>query len=118
MDLSNFLNPVEEDIETIEEIIRETTGEDLLLEQVIAQYIPDSEAQDDDDEDEELNPQPVLTPQAAHEAIQRLIEFTESGNSGTKEAAVYLRSFEQFERELGLTVANSKAQGTLDSWFM
>ncbi|ELR08213.1 hypothetical protein VC83_08025 [Pseudogymnoascus destructans] len=115
MDLSSFLNPVDEDIQELEGW-EDFQGGDAILEDIMSQYVPDT-TQDDEEEDEPSS-QPVPTTQAVINAIQVLIEFTESGNSDTSEAPTFLRSFECFERQLRLLEANSQRQGTLDSWFM
>jgi hypothetical protein len=60
--------------------------------------------------------QPVLTPQAALQAIQTLIDYTESRNSGISEAPSTLRSLERVERQIQLHMANQRSQSTLDSW--
>jgi len=111
MDISNFLNPVEESIQEAENDI----AGDALLEELMADYMPDSEAQNDDYEDEQPM-QPVLTPQAALQAIQTLIDYTESGNSGISEAPSTLRSLERVERQIQLHMSNQKSRSTLDSW--
>ncbi|ELR05473.1 hypothetical protein GMDG_07395 [Pseudogymnoascus destructans 20631-21] len=64
MDLSNFLNPAEE---------------------AMAPYIQVSDAQDDDDEEPQ---RPVLTTQNTIQALQALIEFSESENSGVERQLV------------------------------
>ncbi|ELR05685.1 hypothetical protein GMDG_07528 [Pseudogymnoascus destructans 20631-21] len=114
MDLSSFLNPVDEDIQELKGW-EEFQGGDAILEDIMSQYVPDT-TQDDEEEDEPSSQVP--TTQAAINAIQVLIEFTESGNSDTSEAPTFLCSFKCFERQLRLLEANSQRQGTLDSWFM
>lgn len=111
MEISNFLNPIEEDIQDND---NDLSG-DGILSDLMAQYIPDSVAQDDDDDDAQIM-QPVLTTQAALQAIKSLIEFIESGNSGINEAPLFLRSFERFERHLQLQFQTEQVQGTLDRW--
>ncbi|ELR09058.1 hypothetical protein VC83_03978 [Pseudogymnoascus destructans] len=73
MDLSNFLNPAEEGMQEVEEGL----DEDTILQEAMAPYIQVSDAQDDDDEEPQ---HPVLTTQNAVQALQVLIEFSESEN--------------------------------------
>jgi hypothetical protein len=111
MGISNFLNPIEEDILKDEEDV----GGDGLIADLMAQYIPDSEPQDDDEENEQM--QPVYTIPAALQAIQVLIEFTESGSgSSGEDTTQFLRSLERYERYLQFQYQSQQVQGTLDRW--
>ncbi|ELR04411.1 hypothetical protein VC83_02163 [Pseudogymnoascus destructans] len=114
MDLSNFLNPAEE---TIQEGIQDSEG-DIVLQEVIEQYIHSPNEGQDDDDGEELRLPVVHSTQAVLQALQVLIDFMETGNSGIREPAVTLRSLEHIERELVVKKANEGIQGTLDVWLM
>ncbi|ELR07308.1 hypothetical protein GMDG_02488 [Pseudogymnoascus destructans 20631-21] len=111
MDLSNFLNPAEEGIQEVEGGL----DEDTILQETMAPYIQVSDAQDDDDEEPQ---RPVLTTQNAVQALQVLIEFSESENSGITDPASFLRSLERVERQLVAKQANELVQGTLDGWMV
>ncbi|OAF61910.1 hypothetical protein VC83_01747 [Pseudogymnoascus destructans] len=93
MDFSNFLNPVEERIQEVEGGL----DEDIILQEVMAPYIQVFDAQYDDDEEPH---RPVLTTQNAIQALQVLIEFSESENSGITDPASFSRSLERVERQL------------------
>ncbi|ELR04595.1 hypothetical protein VC83_03913 [Pseudogymnoascus destructans] len=85
MDLSNFLNPAEEGIQEVERGL----DEDTILQEAMAPYIQVSDAQG-------------APASCAHaiQALQVLIEFPESENSGITDPASFLRSLEQVERQL------------------
>lgn len=93
MDLSNFLNPAEEGIQEVEGGL----DGDTILQEAMAPYVQVSDAQDDDDEEPQ---RPVLTTQNAVQALQVLIKFLESENSGITDLASFLRSLERVERQL------------------
>lgn len=105
MDLANFLNPADESVQD------EANNSDDILQDVVAQYIQDTQ----DDEEGEQPEQPIYSMEAAQQALQVLIGYTES-KDGVDTA--YLRSFERFERLLRADGAAQLSQGTLDQWMM
>jgi hypothetical protein len=110
MELSDFLNPVEE----TEVEVQHTQTEEQIIDEVIQEFIKESiglcDSQDDDDTEQQLE-QPVYTIQAAREALQVLIDFTETrDNLNTS----YLRAMERLEGDLELLLVLSQRQRTLD----
>jgi hypothetical protein len=71
--ISNFLNPIEEE-EEVED--GHTVGEEEVLQEVIQEHLGLQSTQDD--EDDEQIAQPVYLARDAKQALQILIEFTES----------------------------------------
>ena len=118
MSINSFLNPIEELAEEEEEDITGGGGtetqeelEDRLLQEVIQDELGSHEAKDDD-EDEVQAEQPTYSLQAASNALQVLIGFTESREDIQTS---YLRLFERFEGQLEALKQNGYSQGTLDS---
>jgi hypothetical protein len=74
MAISNFLNPIEEqEAEEVED--GHTVGEEELLQEHLGLQLTQD---DDDDDDDEQIAQPVYSVRDAKQALQILIEFTES----------------------------------------
>jgi hypothetical protein len=119
MSINSFLNPIKELAKEEEEDITGGGGtetqeelEDRLLQEVIQDELGSHEAKDDD-EDEVQAEQPTYLLQAASNALQVLIGFTESREDIQTS---YLRLFERFEGQLEALKQNGYSQGTLDSW--
>ena len=107
MSLQNFLNPVDEDNQVLEE---------PTLEDIIQSHIG---AQEEDYEVLELEdraPQkPVPAPAQALDAVRLLIHYNEYQENASATDIRYLR---RLERSTFTHVVNSQHQTTLDSWIM
>jgi hypothetical protein len=114
MKLLEFLNPIEE----AEVEVQHTQTEEQIIDEVIQEFIEESTGlcnSQDDDETEQQPEWPVYTIQAAREALQVLINFTEThGDLNTS----HLRAMERLEGDLELLLVSSQRQRTLDGWFM
>jgi hypothetical protein len=116
MDLSTFLNPVEED----EAEVQHAQTDEQTLEEVIQEHIQEHIQEslglrEDQDNDELEQPeQPVYTIQMARQALQVVINFTE-GQDNLNTA--HLRAMERLEWELETLQVAARRQTTLDSWF-
>jgi superfamily II DNA or RNA helicase len=110
MELTDFLNPAEE----TEVEVQHTQTEKQIMDEVIQEFIEEStglcDSQDDDDTEQQLE-QPVYTIQAAREALQVLIDFTETRDDLNTS---YLRAMERLEGDLELLLVLSRRQRTLD----
>ena len=112
MDLSNFLNPMEE--QEVGE--KDTQTEEQILQEVIDEHIEETlgfSTTDQDDDNENQPERPVYTMQDARQAIQVLIDFTE-GRDDLDTA--HLRAMERIEQELERITISSRRQVTLDRW--
>lgn len=93
MDLSDFLNPIEE----TQLEVQQTQTDDEGLEEVIQEHLGISTTEVQDDEESEQPVKPMLTIKAAREAIQVLIDFAESQDALP---TAHLRAMERLEQEL------------------
>jgi len=91
----------------------QTQTDDEVLEEVIQEHlgISTTEVQDEDTDQPE---KPIPSIQAAREAIQVLIDFTESLDAL---ATAHLRAMERLEQELDNLHVKSLRQSTLEKWF-
>jgi hypothetical protein len=109
MAISNFLNPLEE----AEQEDTSLPTEEEILEEVIQEHLGASASVDDEDDDEQIWPQ--YTTKDALEALQVLIDFTETkDNLPTK----YIRNLEGLETAIKSIQEQLKEQRTLDSWII
>lgn len=108
MELSNFLNPAEEDIQGDANVY--TGGDDDILTEVIEEHLG---VQSNPDDDEAEQPKPLCSAAEAKKALQMLIEFAEGQESLHTED---LRALERMEYRVNRIVEESLVQGTLDSW--
>lgn len=95
MDLSNFLNPVEED----EVEVQHTQTDKQILEEVIQEHIQKGLGLCEDQDNDELEQpeQLIYTVQMARQALQVVINFTE-GRDDLNTA--HLQAIERLEWEL------------------
>lgn len=113
MDISNFLNPVEESSELAEGGNEGGLSSEALLEHLIVGASGTTNIYMDDQEDDSPEPAPLPKSLDALNAAQLLIAYIE-GQDATK--TPFLQSLERFERDLECEMIVSRAQGTLDSW--
>jgi hypothetical protein len=114
MELSNFLNPIEE----AEMEVQHPQTEEQIMDEVIQEFIEESTGlydSQDDDETEQQPERPIYTIQAAREALQILIDFTETRDDLNTS---HLRAIERLEEDLELLLVSSRRQRTLDGWLM
>jgi hypothetical protein len=93
VDLSDFLNPIEE----TQLEVQQTQTDDEGLEEVIQEHLGISTTEVQDDEESEQPEKPMPTIKAAREAIQVLIDFAESQDALP---TAHLRAMEGLEQEL------------------
>jgi hypothetical protein len=110
MAISNFLNPVEESMDTLEN--EHIGSHDEVLQDVLEEHLGLQSTQNDEEDDEQSEP-PVRTIQEAQQALQVLIEYTEVSNDLQVD---YLRGLERLEAALKAIKFNSTVQSTLDRW--
>lgn len=110
MDISNFLNPVEESSELAEGAGEGGLSSEALLEHLIVGASGTTNIYMDDQEDDSPEPAPLPKSLDALNAVQLLISYIE-GQDATK--TPFLRSLERFERDLESEMIVSRAQGTL-----
>ena len=107
MNISNFLNPMEES--QTEEV---KLNEDDLLQQLIASRAQLLIETEEDEENEALPPAPKVS--EALQAIRLLISYTESQDDSETST---LRLLERYERDLERKESSLTTQSTLDGWF-
>ena len=113
MELSDFLNPIEE----AEVEVQHAQTEEQIIDEVIQEFIEESTGlcdSQDDDEIEQQPKRPIYTIQAAREALQVLIDFIETHDDLNTS---HLRAMERLEGDLELLLVSSQRQRTLDGWF-
>jgi len=113
MGLSDLLNPIEQ----AEVEVQYTQTEEQIMDKVIQEFIEESTSlcdSQDDDETEQQPERPVYTIQAAREALQVLIDFTETRDDLNTS---HLRAMERLEGDLEWLLVSSRKQRTLDGWF-
>ena len=111
MAISNFLNPVEEDE-------KEATTSNLedILQQVLEEHlgVTAQNAEGEDEEEEEGQPtQPQYTAKEAHEALQVIINYTESQDALNTD---HLRNLERLESAIESLRRQARQQTSLDNW--
>ncbi|CBF89925.1 uncharacterized protein ANIA_10045 [Aspergillus nidulans FGSC A4] len=111
IDISFFLNPVEESPEPISS--GNKISSDALLEQLIAEASGNADIYPNNLDDDLGEPAPLPKPQDALDAVRLLISYME-GQDTSK--TPILRSLERLERDIEGEIITAKAQGTLDSW--
>lgn len=111
MDIANFLNPMEESLDLVEN--EEEPSPEALLEHLIAGASDTGDVYNDDQEHDSPEPAPLPKPLEALNAVQLLISYMEGQDVSR---ASLLRSLERLERDLESEIVASRTQGTLDSW--
>lgn len=111
MDIANFLNPVEESLETTES--EAELSSETLLEHLITGTLDTGGVHNDDEEDDSPEPAPLPKPSDALNAVRLLIAYME-GQDVSRTSL--LRPLERLERDLESEIVASQVQGTLDSW--
>jgi len=111
MDITNFLNPVEESLETTES--EAELSSETLLEHLITGALDTGGVHNDDEEDDSPEPAPLPKPSDALNAVRLLISYME-GQDVSRTSL--LRPLERLERDLESEIVASQVQGTLDSW--
>jgi hypothetical protein len=112
MSISNFLN-LDKELINMEDN-EHTLCKEEILNEILNGHLGIQLNHNDDEEDAQPD-QPVHTLQDAQQAIQVLIDYTE-----TQEAlqADHLRALEQLEAAINTISLNSQVQSTLDRWIM
>ena len=95
MDISNFLNPVEEPLETAES--EEELPSETLLEHLIATASTTGDVYNDDEEDGSPEPAPLPKPSDALNAVRLLISYMEGQDVSR---VSLLRCLERLKRDL------------------
>jgi hypothetical protein len=103
IDISSFLNPVEEDTLGPNDATNEMSF-DTLLEHLIMGASGSSNIYTDDQEDDSPEPPPLPKPREALNAVRLLISYTE-GQDVSRTSL--LRSLERFERDLESEIIDS-----------
>lgn len=111
MDITNFLNPMEESSAVTES--EEGLSSENLLENLITEASNTADIYTDGHEDDSPEPAPLPKPLDALNAVQLLVSYTEGQDASR---TPLLRTLERFERDLESEIVASRAQGTLDSW--
>lgn len=109
MAMSNFLNPAEENAEEAT-----TFNPDDVLQQVIDDHLGvTTQNEGDDDEEDGQSTQPQYTAKEAHEALQVIINYTESQDALNTD---HLRSLERLESAIESLRRQARQQTSLDGW--
>ncbi|KAF1984698.1 DDE-domain-containing protein, partial [Aulographum hederae CBS 113979] len=103
MDLSNFLNPSDENVEPS---VEPTT---LDVDQIIASHVEHMDDSDDDEVDI-----PIPTSQEAAQALELLLRYQAHQQRATTSE---IRSLQGLQRDLQAQIASQASQVTLDRWF-
>jgi hypothetical protein len=114
IELLNFLNPIKE----AEVEVQHTQTKERIMDEVMQEFIKESTGlcnSQDNNKTEQQPKQPTYTIQAAREALQVLIDFTETQDNPNTS---HLRTMERLEGDLELLLVSSRRQTTLDRWFM
>lgn len=111
MDITNFLNSMEESLETTES--EAELSSETLLEHLITGALDTGGVHNDDEEDDSPEPAPLPKPSDALNAVRLLISYMEG--QGVSRTSL-LRPLERLERDLESEIVASQVQGTLDSW--
>ncbi|OAF54451.1 hypothetical protein VC83_09234 [Pseudogymnoascus destructans] len=108
MAISNFLNPIDEQINNTEV----TTDEEGILQEILDEHLSDP-TQNDEQEEEPETKEAVYSASDARNALKVLIEYMECQDALQ---ADHLRALERLEGEIEAIQLNSLVQETLDKW--